>query len=132
MFNTVLDEQTILGLAQGLGYMGLLPFPEIQYLAYFHNACDQIRGEACSMQFFSRDQFRNPMVMRIAAFGYQKGFGGHFHNDNSIAALRDIPGLVIAAARRVATTPWVCCAPLRHWPGWTDAWWPSSNRSRCT
>ena len=25
-----------------------------------------------------------------------KGFGGHFHNDNSIAALRDIPGLIVA------------------------------------
>ncbi|MGA9276364.1 transketolase C-terminal domain-containing protein, partial [Ilumatobacter sp.] len=26
-----------------------------------------------------------------------KGFGGHFHNDNSIAVLRDIPGLAIAS-----------------------------------
>ena len=34
--------------------------------------------------------------MRIASLGYQKGFGGHFHNDNSIGALRDIPGVVIA------------------------------------
>ena len=100
VFNTVLDEQMILGLAQGLGYCGLLPFPEIQYLAYFHNACDQIRGEACSMQFFSSGKFRNPMVLRIAALGYQKGFGGHFHNDNSIAALRDIPGLAIACPSR--------------------------------
>ncbi len=100
VFNTVLDEQMILGLAQGLGYLGLLPMPEIQYLAYFHNACDQIRGEACSTQFFSRGQFRNPMVLRIASLGYQKGFGGHFHNDNSIAALRDIPGLAIACPSR--------------------------------
>ncbi|GJQ26139.1 MAG: MFS transporter [Phycisphaerae bacterium] len=100
VFNTLLDEQTILGLAQGAGYMGLLPFPEIQYLAYFHNACDQIRGEACSMQFFSKGQYRNPMVMRVASLAYQKGFGGHFHNDNSIAALRDIPGLVIACPSR--------------------------------
>jgi 2-oxoisovalerate dehydrogenase E1 component len=99
-FNTLLDEQTIFGLAQGLAYMGMLPVPEIQYLAYFHNACDQIRGEACSTQFFSNDQFRNPMVIRIASLGYQKGFGGHFHNDNSIAALRDIPGLVIACPAR--------------------------------
>jgi len=100
VFDTLLDEQTILGLAQGCGYMGLLPVPEIQYLAYFHNACDQLRGEACSMQFFSRDQFRNPMVVRIASLAYQKGFGGHFHNDNSIAALRDIPGLVVACPSR--------------------------------
>lgn len=100
VFNTLLDEQTILGLAQGCGAMGMLPIPEIQYLAYFHNACDQIRGEACSLQFFSNDQFRNPMVIRIAGLGYQKGFGGHFHNDNSIAALRDIPGLIVACPSR--------------------------------
>ncbi|TVQ27878.1 MAG: MFS transporter [Wenzhouxiangella sp.] len=100
VFNTLLDETTILGLAQGFGSMGYLPIPEIQYLAYFHNACDQIRGEACSLQFFSNGQFRNPMIMRIAALGYQRGFGGHFHNDNSIAALRDIPGLVIGCPSR--------------------------------
>jgi 2-oxoisovalerate dehydrogenase E1 component len=40
------------------------------------------------------------MVLRIASLGYQKGFGGHFHNDNSIAALRDIPGLAIACPSR--------------------------------
>jgi 2-oxoisovalerate dehydrogenase E1 component len=100
VFNTLLDEQSILGLAQGFGAMDMLPIPEIQYLAYYHNAEDQIRGEACSLQFFSNDQFRNPMVVRIASFGYQKGFGGHFHNDNSIAALRDIPGLIVMAPSR--------------------------------
>lgn len=100
IFNTLLDEQTILGLAQGFANVGLLPMPEIQYLAYFHNACDQIRGEAASLQFFSNGQYRNPMVMRMASLGYQKGFGGHFHNDNSITALRDIPGLIIGCPSR--------------------------------
>ncbi len=100
VFNTLLDETVILGLAQGFGTFGFLPIPEIQYLAYFHNACDQIRGEACSLQFFSNGQYRNPMVVRMAGLGYQKGFGGHFHNDNSIAALRDIPGLVVGCPSR--------------------------------
>lgn len=100
VFNTLLDETIILGLAQGYANMGMLPIPEIQYLAYFHNACDQIRGEAASLQFFSNDQYRNAMVMRVASLGYQKGFGGHFHNDNSIAALRDIPGLVVGCPSR--------------------------------
>jgi 2-oxoisovalerate dehydrogenase E1 component len=95
-----LDETTILGLAQGYANMGLLPIPEIQYLAYFHNACDQIRGEAASLQFFSDDQYRNPLLVRIAALGYQKGFGGHFHNDNSIAGLRDIPGIIVGCPSR--------------------------------
>ncbi|GHA70711.1 thiamine pyrophosphate-dependent enzyme [Cognatilysobacter bugurensis] len=100
VFNTLLDETMILGMAQGFANVGLLPVPEIQYLAYFHNACDQIRGEACSLQFFSNDQYRNPMVVRIAGLGYQRGFGGHFHNDNSITALRDIPGLVVGCPSR--------------------------------
>lgn len=100
IIDSMLDETSILGIALGYGQAGLLPFPEIQYLAYFHNACDQLRGEACSLQFFSQGQFRNPMVVRIAGYAYQKGFGGHFHNDNSIAALRDIPGIVIASPAR--------------------------------
>jgi 2-oxoisovalerate dehydrogenase E1 component len=100
VFDTLLDETSILGIAQGAGQLGLLPIPEIQYLAYLHNALDQLRGEAASLQFFSNDQFRNPMVVRVPGLAYQKGFGGHFHNDNSIGALRDIPGLVVACPSR--------------------------------
>ncbi len=100
VFDTLLDEQSILGLGLGTGMAGMLPIPEIQYLAYLHNAADQIRGEAATLQFFSQGRYRNPMVVRIAGLAYQKGFGGHFHNDNSLAALRDIPGLVVACPSR--------------------------------
>ena len=100
VIDTHLDETSILGLAQGAGLLGLLPVPEIQYLAYVHNAVDQLRGEAASLQFFSAGQYSNPMVVRIAGLAYQRGFGGHFHNDNSIGGLRDIPGLVIAVPSR--------------------------------
>ncbi|MEV3925220.1 thiamine pyrophosphate-dependent enzyme [Actinomadura coerulea] len=100
VFDTILDEQSILGLALGFGTAGMLPVPEIQYLAYLHNAADQIRGEAATLPFFSSGRYRNPMVVRIAGYAYQKGFGGHFHNDNAVAALRDIPGLVIASPAR--------------------------------
>jgi len=100
VFDTLLDETSILGVALGAGLVGALPVPEIQYLAYVHNALDQLRGEACSLAFFSAEQFRNPMLVRIASFAYQKGFGGHFHNDNSIGALRDIPGLMLVTPSR--------------------------------
>jgi 2-oxoisovalerate dehydrogenase E1 component len=100
VFDTVLDEQSILGLALGAGITGLLPVPEIQYLAYLHNAEDQIRGEAATLQFFSRGQYRNPAVIRVAGYSYQQGFGGHFHNDNAVGVLRDVPGLVIASPSR--------------------------------
>ena len=51
------------------------------------------------------------MVVRVAGYGYQKGFGGHFHNDNAVGVLRDIPGLVVAVAGHRPTTPRRCCAP---------------------
>ena len=100
VFDTLLDEQAILGLGLGAGLAGLIPIPEVQYLAYLHNAEDQLRGEAATLPFFSRGRFSNPMVVRIAGLGYQKGFGGHFHNDNAVAVLRDIPGLVVACPAR--------------------------------
>jgi 2-oxoisovalerate dehydrogenase E1 component len=100
VFDTLLDETSILGLGLGAGLAGLLPVPEIQYLAYLHNAEDQLRGEAATMRFFSSGAFRNPMVVRVAGLAYQEGFGGHFHNDNSLAVLRDVPGLVIAVPAR--------------------------------
>lgn len=100
VFNTLLDEQTILGLALGAATLGLYPLPEIQYLAYLHNAEDQLRGEAATFSYFSNGLLENPMLVRIAGLGYQKGFGGHFHNDNSLAVLRDIPGISVCVPAR--------------------------------
>jgi 2-oxoisovalerate dehydrogenase E1 component len=100
VFDTLLDEQSILGLALGAGLAGLLPVPEIQYIAYLHNAVDQVRGEAATLSFFSQGQYRNPLVLRVAGLAYQRGFGGHFHNDNALASLRDIPGVLIACPAR--------------------------------
>jgi len=96
VINTLLDEQSILGLGIGAAHNGLLAITEIQFLAYVHNAEDQIRGEAATLSFFSNGQYANPMIVRVAGLGYQKGFGGHFHNDNSLAIFRDIPGLILA------------------------------------
>jgi 2-oxoisovalerate dehydrogenase E1 component len=96
VIDTLLDEQSILGLAIGMAHNGFVPLPEIQFLAYLHNAEDQLRGEAATLPFFSDGQYTNPMVVRISGLGYQRGFGGHFHNDNSLAVLRDIPGLILA------------------------------------
>ncbi len=54
VFDTLLDETSILGLALGAAVSGFVPLPEIQYLAYLHNAEDQLRGEAATLQFFSQ------------------------------------------------------------------------------
>ena len=116
VFDTLLDEQTILGTALGTALAGFVPIPEIQYLAYLHNAEDQLRGEAATLQFFSNGQYQNGMVVRVAGLAYQRGFGGHFHNDNSLAVLRDIPGLVLAVPSHPAEAPGLLrsCFDLAH------------------
>jgi 2-oxoisovalerate dehydrogenase E1 component len=119
VFDTLLDEQTILGLAIGMGHNGFVPIPEVQFLAYLHNAEDQIRGEAATLSFFSNKQYRNPMVLRIAGLPYQKGFGGHFHNDNSLAVLTDIPGIIVACPSSATDAPAMLreCVRLAHEDG---------------
>lgn len=114
VFDTLLDEQSVLGLALGSSLNGFLPVPEIQYLAYLHNAEDQLRGEAATLGFFSMHQYANPMVVRIASYAYQKGFGGHFHNDDSIAVLRDVPGLVIASPGHPSDAAGMLIACVEH------------------
>ena len=54
--------------------MGMLPVPEIQYLAYLHNAIDQLEG-SLFLQFSSRTVQKSAVESHHA---YQKGFGGHF------------------------------------------------------
>ncbi|WP_445948013.1 thiamine pyrophosphate-dependent enzyme, partial [Sphingorhabdus sp.] len=119
VFDTLLDEQTILGIAIGMAHNGFVPIPEIQFLAYLHNAEDQIRGEAATLSFFSNRQYRNPMVIRIAGLPYQKGFGGHFHNDNSLAVLTDIPGIIVACPSNASDAPAMLreCVRLAHEDG---------------
>ena len=96
VFDSPLDETSILGFALGLAHNGFLPIPEVQFLAYVHNAEDQIRSEAATLSFFSKSQYLNPFVLRLPGLAYQKGFGGHFHNDNSLSVFRDIPGINLA------------------------------------
>ncbi|GAA0398423.1 thiamine pyrophosphate-dependent enzyme [Micromonospora gifhornensis] len=100
VFDTLLDETSVLGLGLGAGLAGMLPVPEIQSLAYLHNAEAQVRGEAATMGFLSQGALRNPMVLRVAGLAYQEGFGEHVRDDNSVAVLRDVPGLVIAVPAR--------------------------------
>jgi 2-oxoisovalerate dehydrogenase E1 component len=58
------------------------------------------------------------MVVRIAGLAYQKGFGGHFHNDNALAALREIPGIVLMVPARaddaIALFRSACLLARRH------------------
>ena len=100
VFDTVPDQTSILGLALGGGLAGLLPLPEFAHLAHLHSAEDQLRGEAATIQYFSQGAYRNPLVLRLAGMATRSGAGGHFANDNALAVLRDVPGVVVAVPAR--------------------------------
>lgn len=100
VFDTLPDATSILGLGLGAGLAGLLPVPEIRHLTLLHGAEDQLRGEAATMRFLSRGAFRNPMVVRVPGLASPEGLGGHDRNDDSLGALRDVPGLVVAVPAR--------------------------------
>ena len=101
VFDTLLDEQAILGLALGRrACRDCCRFPRSSTWPTCTTPPTRSAARAPPCSSSPTGQYRNPMVVRIAGYGYQKGFGGHFHNDNSVAALRDIPGIVIASPAR--------------------------------
>ena len=116
MFDTILDEQAILGLALGAGVAGMLPIPEIQYLAYLHNAPTRSVAKVPPCNSSRTASTGTRWSCASPAYGYQKGFGGHFHNDNAIGALRDIPGIIIASPSRPddAAAMMRTCAAVAH------------------
>jgi 2-oxoisovalerate dehydrogenase E1 component len=103
--DTVLDEQTILGLCLGAGVSGLLPVAEIQNLVDLHAVEGQLRNEAATLAFLSGGAYRNPLVIRVPGLPYQDGLGGALGGDNGLGMLRDIPGLVIACPAHPSEAP---------------------------
>ncbi|GAA1626236.1 2-oxoisovalerate dehydrogenase E1 component [Actinoplanes couchii] len=102
IFDSPPDTTTILGLALGAGTAGLLPVPELDGLAALWGGLEQLRTEAATMGHLSAGAYRNPMVLRVPGLAQPFGVGGHLDNDNTVAALRDVPGLVVAVPARAA------------------------------
>ena len=95
---------------------GLLPIPEIQYLAYLHNAEDQLRGEAATLSFFSNGQYRNPHGRAHRRLRLPEGLRRPLpqRQRRRRAARHPRPGDRVA--RRARTTPPRCCAPAWRRP----------------
>jgi 2-oxoisovalerate dehydrogenase E1 component len=103
--DTVLDEQTVLGLSLGAAVSGLLPVAEIRNLSDLHSTEGQLRNEAATLSFLSGGAYRNPLVIRVPGLPYHDGIGGAAAGDNALGALRDIPGLVIACPAHPSEAP---------------------------
>lgn len=90
--DTVLDEQTVLGLSLGAAVSGLLPVAEVRSMAELHTAMGQLRDEAATLSFRSGGSYRNPLVVRVPALPVPAG-------------LRDVPGLVVACPAHPSEAP---------------------------
>ena len=102
------------GLALGAGVSGLLPIPEIQYLAYLHNAADQIRGEAATLQFFSqRASTATRWWCASPATDTRRGSAATSTTTTRSRRCATSPGSS-SPPRRGPTTPRRCCAPARR------------------
>ncbi|MEU4691002.1 transketolase C-terminal domain-containing protein [Actinoplanes sp. NPDC023714] len=102
VLDTPPDASAVLGLALGAGTAGLIPVPEVTGLAALHTAAEQLRVEAAGMSLLSSGSYRNPMVLRVPGLAQPLGLGGHLANDNSLAGLRDVPGIVVAVPSRAS------------------------------
>ena len=100
VFDTLLDETSILGLALGSAVSGLLPVPgdPVPRLPAQRGGPAPRRGGDAPVLLAGALPERDGRARRRARL--PEGFGGHFHNDNAVGVLRDIPGLVVASPGR--------------------------------
>ena len=111
VFDTLLDEQAILGLGLGAGLAGLIPIPEVQYLAYLHNAEDQLRGEGATLR--SSPVAASPTRWSSASqvLATRKASAGTSTMTMLWRCCVTFPDLS-SHARRGATTQLPCCGPV--------------------
>lgn len=74
------DETSLMGVAVGYAQCGLLPIVEIPYAKYLDCASDMF-FEACIMNWLTKGQQPNGMIIRLQGFGTGI-FGGNFHTHN--------------------------------------------------
>jgi 2-oxoisovalerate dehydrogenase E1 component len=91
VWNSILAENAIVGVAMGMAVAGKRPVVEIQFADYIFPAFAQIRNEVAMLRYRSRGEFTCPMVIRTPCGGYVGG--GHYHSQSIESFFAHMPGL---------------------------------------
>ncbi|HZQ08941.1 MAG TPA: transketolase C-terminal domain-containing protein [Anaerolineae bacterium] len=98
VFDTSLNEEGIMGRAQGLALAGLLPVPEIQFRRYADPAQNEL-DDIGTLRWRTANHFAVPMVVRMPLGFLVKGFGAlgdPWHSPTAEAVYAHMPGWFIA------------------------------------
>ncbi len=83
VIDTPLAESSIVGVAIGMAFHGLLPVAEIEFADFIHPAFDQIVSEAARIRYRSNGDWGCPLVIRTPWGG---GIHGALYHSQSIEA----------------------------------------------
>lgn len=92
--DTPISEAAIVGVAIGLGLMGLRPVAEIMYMDFIPICLDQLANQAAKMRFMSGGQLKVPIVIRTQ-YSLGRAHGAQ-HSQFTPSWFLHVPGLQVA------------------------------------
>lgn len=95
VIDTPLSEAGILGTSVGLAVNGMIPIPEMQFMAFMYPGFEQVVSHVARLRYRSRSRYTLPMVIRIPYGGRIRA--PELHSDSTEAYFAHTPGLTLVS-----------------------------------
>ena len=93
--DTPLSESGILGTSVGLAVNGMIPIPEMQFMAFMYPGFEQVVSHIARLRYRSRSRFTLPMVIRIPYGGRIRA--PELHSESTEVFFAHTPGLTVVS-----------------------------------